>query len=156
IPVGPRGLLEAGSVARIMDESVAAVMVTNPNTLGLFEDEIESISAAVHAHGGLVYMDGANMNALMGVARPGDMGVDGMQFNLNKPFPPATGGGRAGGGAVRGPPAARALPADPPPHADRAGIDVERGRAEERRPGTVVLRQLRHPRTRVCVHRTAR
>src|SRR5262249_38968172 len=100
IPVGPRGLLEAGSVARIMDESVAAVMVTNPNTVGLFEDETGSISAAVHAHGGLVYMDGANMNALMGVARPGDMGVDVMQFNLHKTFSTPHGGGGPGAGPV--------------------------------------------------------
>jgi glycine dehydrogenase subunit 2 len=83
-----------------MDSSVAAVMITNPNTLGLFEEEIEQISAAVHAHGGLVYMDGANMNALMGVARPGDMGVDVMQFNLHKTFSTPHGGGGPGAGPV--------------------------------------------------------
>lgn len=100
VPVGPRGLLEADRVTRAMDESVAALMITNPNTLGLFEEDIERISAAVHDRGGLVYMDGANMNALMGVARPGDMGVDVMQFNLHKTFSTPHGGGGPGAGPV--------------------------------------------------------
>ena len=100
VPAGSRGLLEASAVARVMDESVAALMVTNPNTLGLFEEEIEGVADAVHARGGLVYMDGANMNALMGVARPGDMGVDVMQFNLHKTFSTPHGGGGPGAGPV--------------------------------------------------------
>src|SRR5262249_56860415 len=62
VPVGPKGLLEARAVAALMDEHVAALMVTNPNTLGLFEEEIEGVAAAVHAKGGLLYLDGANMN----------------------------------------------------------------------------------------------
>jgi glycine dehydrogenase subunit 2 len=105
VPVGPRGLLEASAVAKAMDEGVAALMVTNPSTLGLFEEEIEAVAAAVHARGGLVYMDGANMNALMGVAKPGDMGVDVMQFNLHKTFSTPHGGGGPGAGpvAVRAP-----------------------------------------------------
>src|SRR5262249_54763601 len=70
VPVDARGLLTARAVAAVMDESVAALMVTNPSTLGLFESEIEGVAAAVHARGGLVYMDGANMNAIMGVAKP--------------------------------------------------------------------------------------
>src|SRR5437867_2963151 len=105
VAVDARGLLPARAVAAAMDESVAALMVTNPNTLGLFEEEIEPVAAAVHARGGLVYMDGANFNALMGVARPGDMGVDVMQFNLHKTFSTPHGGGGPGAGpvAVRAP-----------------------------------------------------
>src|SRR5205814_5165654 len=82
IPIDARGLLTADAVAAAMDDSVAALMVTNPNTLGLFEQDIERVAAVVHERGALVYMDGANLNAIMGVARPGDMGVDVMQFNL--------------------------------------------------------------------------
>src|SRR5204863_7926850 len=100
VPVDRRGLLPARAVAAAMDESVAALMVTNPNTLGLFEEEIEAVAAAVHARGGLVYMDGANFNALMGVARPGDMGVDVMQFNLHKTFSTPHGGGGPGAGPI--------------------------------------------------------
>jgi glycine dehydrogenase subunit 2 len=100
VQVGERGTLEAERVAALMDESVAALMVTNPNTLGLFEDQIERVAQIVHDRGGLVYMDGANMNALMGVARPGDMGVDVMQFNLHKTFSTPHGGGGPGAGPV--------------------------------------------------------
>ncbi len=100
VPVSERGTIEARSVAAVMDETVAALMVTNPNTLGLFEEEIEGIAAAVHARGGLLYMDGANMNALVGVAKPGDMGVDVMQFNLHKTFSTPHGGGGPGAGPV--------------------------------------------------------
>jgi glycine dehydrogenase subunit 2 len=100
VPVDHRGLLTAKAVAAAMDESVAALMVTNPNTLGVFEEEIEAVAAAVHARGGLVYMDGANLNAILGVARPGDMGVDVMQFNLHKTFSTPHGGGGPGAGPV--------------------------------------------------------
>jgi glycine dehydrogenase subunit 2 len=105
VPIDGRGLLPARAVEQAMDESVAALMVTNPNTLGLFEEEIEAVAAAVHARGGLVYMDGANLNAIMGVARPGDMGIDVMQFNLHKTFSTPHGGGGPGAGpvAVRAP-----------------------------------------------------
>jgi glycine dehydrogenase subunit 2 len=100
IPVGANGTLEPERVADVMDDTVAALMVTNPNTLGLFETEMERVAAIVHERGGLVYMDGANMNALMGVARPGDMGVDVMQFNLHKTFSTPHGGGGPGAGPV--------------------------------------------------------
>jgi glycine dehydrogenase subunit 2 len=105
VPIGERGTLEPERIAAAMDDSVAALMVTNPNTLGLFENEIERVAQLVHERGGLVYMDGANMNALMGVARPGDMGVDVMQFNLHKTFSTPHGGGGPGAGpvAVRSP-----------------------------------------------------
>jgi glycine dehydrogenase subunit 2 len=100
IPTDERGLLSPDAVAAAMDESVAALMVTNPNTLGLFERDIELVAEIVHRHGGLIYMDGANMNALMGVARPGDMGVDVMQFNLHKTFSTPHGGGGPGAGPI--------------------------------------------------------
>jgi len=119
VPVDGRGLLSAASVAAAMDESAAALMITNPNTLGLFEEEIEGITAAVHARGGLVYMDGANLNAIMGIAKPGDMGVDVMQFKLHKTFSTPHGGGGPGAGPV----AVRATLADylPVPRIVREG-----------------------------------
>jgi glycine dehydrogenase subunit 2 len=75
-------------------------MVTNPNTLGLFEKEILEVTQMVHAVGGLVYGDGANMNALLGIARPGDLGIDVMHFNLHKTFSTPHGGGGPGSGPV--------------------------------------------------------
>jgi glycine dehydrogenase subunit 2 len=95
-----RGLLDPNDLEKHMDESVAALMLTNPNTLGKFEEEIERICEIVHAKGGFVYMDGANMNALMGVARPGDMGVDCMHLNLHKTFSTPHGGGGPGAGPI--------------------------------------------------------
>src|SRR5258706_580911 len=79
---------------------VAGLMLTNPNTLGLFERNIQQICRIVHEAGGLVYMDGANMNALVGVARPGDMGVDVIHLNLHKTFSTPHGGGGPGSGPV--------------------------------------------------------
>ena len=100
IPSGDDGVLHPEAVAALMDEDVAALMLTNPNTLGLFETHIAQIAEIVHAKGGLVYCDGANLNALMGVARPGEMGVDVMHFNLHKTFSTPHGGGGPGSGPV--------------------------------------------------------
>jgi glycine dehydrogenase subunit 2 len=100
IPTDERGLMSADSVKALLDDEVAALMVTNPSTLGLFEVEIEEIAKAVHDVGALVYMDGANMNALMGKAKPGDMGADVLQFNLHKTFSTPHGGGGPGAGPV--------------------------------------------------------
>jgi glycine dehydrogenase subunit 2 len=97
---GPDGQLHPEAVAAAMDEDVAAIMITNPNTLGIFESHIAKIAEIVHAKGGLVYGDGANLNALLGVARPGDMGFDVMQFNLHKTFATPHGGGGPGSGPV--------------------------------------------------------
>jgi glycine dehydrogenase subunit 2 len=97
---GPDGRLHPEAVQAAMDEEVAAIMITNPNTLGVFESEIAAIAEIVHAKGGLVYGDGANLNALLGVARPGDMGFDVMQFNLHKTFATPHGGGGPGSGPV--------------------------------------------------------
>src|SRR5512136_341746 len=97
---GPDGRLHPETVRAAMDEDVAAIMITNPNTLGVFESHIAEIAEIVHAKGGLVYGDGANLNALLGVARPGDMGFDVMQFNLHKTFATPHGGGGPGSGPV--------------------------------------------------------
>lgn len=94
------GLTDLAELEKHMDDSVAALMLTNPNTVGLFEEEIEKICQLVHSRGGLVYMDGANMNALCGVARPGDMGVDVMHMNLHKTMSTPHGGGGPGAGPV--------------------------------------------------------
>jgi glycine dehydrogenase subunit 2 len=95
-----RGFLEAAEIERLLDDDVAALMVTNPNTLGIFEPQIQQIAAALHARGALLYLDGANMNALMGVAKPGHMGADIVQLNLHKTFSTPHGGGGPGAGPV--------------------------------------------------------
>jgi glycine dehydrogenase subunit 2 len=100
LPSGPDGRLHPETVAAAMDDEVAAIMITNPNTLGIFEAHVAEIAEIVHGKGGLVYGDGANMNALLGVARPGDMGFDVMQYNLHKTFATPHGGGGPGSGPV--------------------------------------------------------
>src|SRR5580704_13732920 len=95
-----RGFLEAAEIERLLDDEVAALMVTNPNTLGIFEPQIQEIAAALHARGALLYLDGANMNALMGIAKPGHMGADLVQLNLHKTFSTPHGGGGPGAGPV--------------------------------------------------------
>ncbi|HVO19203.1 MAG TPA: aminomethyl-transferring glycine dehydrogenase subunit GcvPB [Anaeromyxobacter sp.] len=97
---GSDGRLHPETVAAAMDEDVAAIMITNPNTLGVFESHVAEIAQIVHGRGGLVYGDGANMNALLGVARPGDMGFDVVQYNLHKTFATPHGGGGPGSGPV--------------------------------------------------------
>jgi glycine dehydrogenase subunit 2 len=97
---GEDGRLHPETVRAAMDESVACIMITNPNTLGIFESHIAEIAGIVHGKGGLVYGDGANMNALLGVARPGDMGFDLIQYNLHKTFATPHGGGGPGSGPV--------------------------------------------------------
>ncbi len=97
---GEDGLLHLEALEEALDENVAAVMLTNPNTLGLFESEIESIAARIHEAGALLYMDGANMNALVGRVRPGDIGFDMMHLNLHKTFSTPHGGGGPGSGPV--------------------------------------------------------
>jgi glycine dehydrogenase subunit 2 len=95
-----RGVLDPASVAEAMDEDVAAVMITNPNTVGLFESNIGQVAEIVHGKGGLVYGDGANLNSLMGYCKPGETGVDVMQLNLHKTFSTPHGGGGPGAGPV--------------------------------------------------------
>jgi len=95
-----KGLVDVEELKKICDEDVAAVMLTNPNTLGLFESQIQKIDKIVHDVGALLYMDGANLNALMGIARPGDMGFDIVHFNLHKTFSTPHGGGGPGSGPL--------------------------------------------------------
>ncbi|HZY58482.1 MAG TPA: aminomethyl-transferring glycine dehydrogenase subunit GcvPB, partial [Candidatus Binataceae bacterium] len=95
-----RGCLEAAEIKRLMSDDVAALMVTNPSTLGIFEPEIREIADALHEGGALLYLDGANFNALLGVAKPGDMGADVVQFNLHKTFSTPHGGGGPGAGPI--------------------------------------------------------
>ena len=95
-----QGILTVDAVREVMDEDTAGIMITNPNTLGLFEENIKNIADIVHSKGGLVYGDGANMNAVMGIVRMGDIGVDVMHLNLHKTFSTPHGGGGPGSGPV--------------------------------------------------------
>ncbi|MBN1271283.1 MAG: aminomethyl-transferring glycine dehydrogenase subunit GcvPB [Candidatus Aminicenantes bacterium] len=94
------GRIDIEDLKKNMTKEVAALMVTNPNTLGVFESDIKKITGIVHSNGGFVYMDGANMNALLGVCRPGDMDVDVLHLNLHKTFSTPHGGGGPGAGPV--------------------------------------------------------
>jgi glycine dehydrogenase subunit 2 len=95
-----RGTVSVDDLARLMDEEVAALMLTNPNTLGVFESDICQIADLVHSKGGFLYMDGANLNALAGITRPGDLKADVMHLNLHKTFSTPHGGGGPGSGPV--------------------------------------------------------
>jgi glycine dehydrogenase subunit 2 len=100
LSTGADGRVSADEVRAKMSRQVAGIMVTNPNTLGIFESQIVEVCEIVHAQGGFVYGDGANLNALMGIARPGDLGIDVMHYNLHKTFTTPHGGGGPGCGAV--------------------------------------------------------
>jgi glycine dehydrogenase subunit 2 len=100
IPSDAQGGVDMDALRAALDIDVAALMLTNPNTLGLFDPNILEITAAVHAVGALAYCDGANMNAIMGKARPGDMGFDALHINLHKTFSTPHGGGGPGAGPV--------------------------------------------------------
>src|SRR5438270_261117 len=99
-PSNGRGLEDVAALPERLDDEVVGIMLTNPNTLGLFEEDIAEIAAAVHEVGGLLYYDGANLNAILGVTRPGDMGFDIVHMNLHKPFAVPHGGGGPGAGPV--------------------------------------------------------
>jgi len=100
VPSDARGLVDVAALASLVDEQVAGLMLTNPNTLGLFEEDIERITEVIHAVGGLVYYDGANLNAILGRCRPGDMGFDIVHINTHKTFATPHGGGGPGAGPV--------------------------------------------------------
>jgi glycine dehydrogenase subunit 2 len=114
-----RGLISARQLHRMVDGDVAALMLTNPNTLGLFEEDIQEVCGILHDRGGLVYCDGANLNALAGVARLGEMGVDLVHMNLHKTFSTPHGGGGPGSGplGVKAP----LIPFLPIPRVERRG-----------------------------------
>jgi glycine dehydrogenase subunit 2 len=94
------GLIDLDDLKRNLNEKTAALMLTNPNTLGLFERQLKEINKILHQAGALLYMDGANLNALLGIVRPGDVGVDVLHFNLHKTFSTPHGGGGPGSGPV--------------------------------------------------------
>ena len=100
IPSSATGVLDVAALAQLVDRDVAALMVTNPNTLGVFEENIMQAAEILHTKGAMLYMDGANMNALVGIARPGDFGVDVLHLNLHKTFSTPHGGGGPGAGPV--------------------------------------------------------
>ena len=98
LPSDERGNIDLGALEAACDDTVAGLMLTNPNTLGLFEEHVREVIEKVHACGGLMYGDGANMNALLGVVRPGDLGFDVLHYNLHKTFSTPHGGGGPGSG----------------------------------------------------------
>jgi len=95
-----RGNVDLEALRKHCDETLAGLMLTNPNTLGLFDENVEKVTSMVHEAGGLVYGDGANMNALLGIIRPGDIGIDVLHYNLHKTFSTPHGGGGPGSGPV--------------------------------------------------------
>jgi glycine dehydrogenase subunit 2 len=100
VPSDARGFVDVSALEKLIDDGVAGLMLTNPNTLGLFEQEIVEIARIVHGAGGLVYYDGANLNAILGRCRPGDMGFDIVHINTHKTFATPHGGGGPGAGPV--------------------------------------------------------
>jgi glycine dehydrogenase subunit 2 len=100
IPSDDRGNVDLKALEAACDDTVVGMMLTNPNTLGLFDEHIEKVIELVHGCGGLMYGDGANLNALLGIVRPGDLGFDVMHFNLHKTFAVPHGGGGPGSGPV--------------------------------------------------------
>jgi glycine dehydrogenase subunit 2 len=94
------GTVDLEKLKEVLNDETAGLMLTNPNTLGLFEKDIKEIAKLVHEAGGLLYYDGANLNAIMGIARPGDMGFDVVHLNLHKTFSTPHGGGGPGSGPV--------------------------------------------------------
>ena len=100
IPSDPNGNVDLAALKAECDDTVVGLMLTNPNTLGLFDEHLEEVVKAIHDCGGLVYGDGANLNALLGILRPGDAGIDVMHFNLHKTFSTPHGGGGPGSGPV--------------------------------------------------------
>ncbi len=100
VPTDSRGCVDVSSVKKVAGSNIAGIMLTNPNTLGIFEEEIVEIAQLIHGCGGLLYYDGANFNAIMGKVRPGDMGFDIVHLNLHKTFATPHGGGGPGAGPV--------------------------------------------------------
>ena len=141
---GPDGRISLADLESKLSPRVAALMLTNPNTLGLFERQILDIAEMVHATGAMLYYDGANLNAFMGICRPGDMGFDAVHMNLHKTFTTPHGGGGPGAGPVGV--KAELVPFLPTPTVERTNghltLDFKRPksigrvrRSEERRVG---------------------
>ena len=157
VPSDARGLVDVEALEALVDEDVAGLMLTNPNTLGLFERDIQRITAAIHGVGGLVYYDGANLNAIMGRTRPGDMGFDIVHINTHKTFATPHGGGGPGAGPVGV--VERLVPFLPVPR-DRARRATASGSRTHApgvdRPHARVPRQLRRPGPRLRLRLPAR
>jgi glycine dehydrogenase subunit 2 len=117
-----RGNIDLETLKASCGQDVAGLMLTNPNTLGLFEEHVLEITALIHECGGLVYGDGANMNALLGIAKPGELGIDILHYNLHKTFSTPHGGGGPGSGPVGV--VEKLLDYLPAPQADITGEDV--------------------------------
>lgn len=100
LPTDANGNVELNALREAMNEDVAGLMITNPSTLGVFEENILEVAEVIHNKGGLIYMDGANMNAMVGIARPGDFGMDILHYNLHKTMTVPHGGGGPGAGAI--------------------------------------------------------
>ncbi len=100
VKVGSEGYLRVDDIAKLVDDRTAAIMITNPNTLGIFEEELYDIAELLHQKGALVYGDGANLNAMMGYVKPAELGIDVLHFNLHKTFSTPHGGGGPGSGPV--------------------------------------------------------
>jgi|TARA_R100000501_G_scaffold1851_1_gene4910 glycine dehydrogenase subunit 2 len=134
IPATPEGRVDLAALKAKLGPDVAGVMITNPNTCGLFEPELAEISEAVHQAGGYVYCDGANFNAIVGKVRPGDLGIDAMHINLHKTFSTPHGGGGPGSGPVV---FSEALaPYAPLPFVRKAGDMLELVEEEQARTGS--------------------
>jgi glycine dehydrogenase subunit 2 len=126
VPSDERGNVDLDALRAVCGETVCGLMLTNPNTLGLFEEQLPQVLDLIHGCGGLVYGDGANLNAIMGIAKPGELGFDVMHFNLHKTFSTPHGGGGPGAGPVGV--AEKLVPFLPGPlvalcHCDEAGCD---------------------------------
>jgi glycine dehydrogenase subunit 2 len=96
----PAGFVDVEDLQAKLDDQIAVFMITNPNTLGMFDRQVRDISELVHGRGGLIYLDGANMNAILGITRPGDFGADMMHYNPHKTFSGPHGGGGPGAGPI--------------------------------------------------------
>jgi glycine dehydrogenase subunit 2 len=150
IPSDARGNCDLEALRAAVGPDTAGLMITNPNTLGLWDEHIEEIIAAVHEAGGLVYNDGANFNAILGIARPGDLGIDVMHFNLHKTFSTRSGRGARRSGEV----SAGSTRAPRRRGRERAVRAVSAGGEHRARP--CLPRQLRHVRARLHLHPHAR
>jgi glycine dehydrogenase subunit 2 len=134
VPSDARGLVDLSALEKLVDDDVAGLMITNPNTLGLFEEDVLEIARTMHEVGGLLYYDGANLNAILGRVRPGDMGFDIVHMNTHKTFATPHGGGGPGAGPVAV--TDRLAPFLPAPVIERSS-DGGRFFLDEDRPGSI-------------------
>ncbi len=156
----PQGDVDLAALRAAVGPKTAGIMLTNPSTLGVFERQIDEVARIVHEAGGLLYYDGANLNAILGKVRPGDMGFDVIHMNLHKTFSTPHGGGGPGAGAVGRGPAAAAVHADSGGRRSEGGTRYrwldERGSAAVDRPAVGIHRQRRRAAARLRLHAHAR